>query len=67
MTVVEFGDRFTWRKATRSADQGGECVCVAADSDADRVGIRDSKEGASGPALWINTTDWNALANHLNG
>ncbi|GAB3992246.1 hypothetical protein GCM10029992_00720 [Glycomyces albus] len=63
MTVVEFGDGFTWRKATRSANQGGNCVCVAADGD--RTGIRDSKEGPSGAVLWVGSADWAALRSHL--
>jgi hypothetical protein len=63
MTVVEFGDRFTWHKAARSADQGGECVCIAADGE--RTGIRDSKAGTSGAALWVDSSDWAALASHV--
>ncbi|THV31917.1 DUF397 domain-containing protein [Glycomyces paridis] len=63
MTVVGFEDQFTWRKAQRSANQGGNCVCVAADGD--RAGIRDSKEGPTGPALWLTPTDWTALHSHL--
>jgi hypothetical protein len=62
MTVVEFGDRHIWRKAERSANQGGECVCVAADGD--QAGIRDSKEGPTGPALWVGAADWAALRAH---
>lgn len=63
MTVVEFGDRFTWRKTERSANQGGNCVCVAADGD--RAGVRDSKEGPTGPALWIGSADWAALRTYV--
>lgn len=63
MTVVEFSDRLTWRKASRSADQGGSCVCVAADGD--RAGVRDSKQGPTGPALWISSADWSSLLVHL--
>ncbi|THV41640.1 DUF397 domain-containing protein [Glycomyces buryatensis] len=63
MTVVEFGDRFTWHKAARSADQGGNCVCVATDND--RTGIRDSKEGPTGPALWVDSVSWKALHAHV--
>lgn len=63
MTVVEFGDQRTWRKADRSANQGGDCVCVAADGD--QAGIRDSKQGPTGPALWLDTADWTALSAHL--
>lgn len=64
MTVVEFGDRLTWRKAGRSANQGGECVCVAADGD--RAGIRDSKQGPTGPAIWLPASDWTALRSHVS-
>lgn len=63
MTVVEFGDRFTWHKAVRSADQGGNCVCVAVDGDL--AGVRDSKEGPTGPSLWVAAEDWTALRSHL--
>lgn len=63
MTVVEFGDRHTWRKADRSADQGGNCVCVAAAGD--QTGVRDSKEGPNGPALWLGSADWTALRSHI--
>ena len=63
MTLVKFGDRFTWRKAERSADQGGNCVCVAADGG--QTGIRDSKEGLTGSALWVGSADWTALRSHL--
>lgn len=63
MTVVEFGDQHAWRKAERSANQGGDCVCIAADGD--RAGIRDSKEGPAGAAIWVGANDWTALHAHL--
>jgi hypothetical protein len=63
VTVVEFGDRFTWRKAARSADQGGSCVCVAVSGD--RAGVRDSKEGAEAHSLWVDSLDWAALTSRL--
>jgi hypothetical protein len=63
MTVLEFGDRYTWRKAERSADQGGNCVCVAADGS--QIGIRDSKEGPAGAALWVGSADWTAFRSHM--
>ena len=63
MIAVEFGDQHTWRKATRSADQGGSCVCVAAEGD--RAGIRDSKEGPAGAAIWLGSADWTAFRSHL--
>ena len=63
MTVVEFGDRFTWRKTVRSANQGGNCVCVAVDGE--RAGIRDSKEGPAGAAIWLGSADWTALRSRV--
>jgi hypothetical protein len=35
-----------WRKSSRSTTQGGECVEVAALSNA--IGVRDSKDPAAG-------------------
>lgn len=61
----DFGDGRTWRKSSRSSDQGGEYVFVAV--DAARVGVRDSKEGATGPTLWVGHGDWKLLTRHLNG
>ena len=63
MTLIESGDRLTWRKAERPADQRGNCVCVAADGD--QTGIRDSKEGPSGTALWTGPADRTASRSHL--
>ena len=63
MTVVEFGDRYTWRKTVRSGNQGGDCVCVAADGG--QTGIRDSKEGPAGTAIWIGSADWTAFRSHV--
>lgn len=36
----------TWRKSSRSTNQGGECVEVAALSDV--IGVRDSKDPDAG-------------------
>jgi hypothetical protein len=63
VTVVEFGDRHVWRKTSRSGDQGGNCVCVAADGG--RAGFRDSNAGTSGAALWVDSSDWAALTSRL--
>ncbi|WP_205326966.1 DUF397 domain-containing protein [Glycomyces sp. YM15] len=57
---IDFGDGLTWRKASRSGGNGGDCVAVAA--DAARVGVRDTKEGSSGPVLWLGRGDWAQLA-----
>jgi hypothetical protein len=61
---TNFGDERVWRKASYS-DTNGDCVFVAV--DAARVGVRDSKEGAAGPALWVGRSDWALLTRHLNG
>ncbi|MBO4204829.1 DUF397 domain-containing protein [Micromonospora echinofusca] len=45
-----------WRKSTRSAGNGGECVEVA-DNLADVVAVRDSKDPA-GPVLTFTPTAW---------
>ena len=55
-----------WRKSTRSADGGGNCVEVA-DNLAGRVLVRDSKDPDGGvltfaPATWQAFVD---LAKHL--
>ncbi|WP_329105123.1 DUF397 domain-containing protein [Micromonospora sp. NBC_01699] len=50
--------RATWRKSTRSNDQGW-CVEVA-DNVADVIGVRDSKDIA-GPVLAFNPANWSAF------
>ncbi|MGW4462434.1 DUF397 domain-containing protein [Micromonospora sp. NPDC004704] len=50
--------RATWRKSTRSNDQGW-CVEVA-DNMADVVGVRDSKD-VTGPVLAFSPNDWSAF------
>ncbi|WP_431892584.1 DUF397 domain-containing protein [Micromonospora haikouensis] len=45
-----------WRKSTRSAGNGGECVEVA-DNLAGIVAVRDSKD-PHGPALTFPATAW---------
>ncbi|WP_205326967.1 DUF397 domain-containing protein [Glycomyces sp. YM15] len=61
-TRTNFGDGRTWRKASYS-DTDGQCVFVAV--DATRVGVRDSKEGPAGAALWVGRRDWSLLTRHL--
>jgi hypothetical protein len=63
-TRTSFGDGLTWRKASYS-DSNGDCVFVAV--DAARVGIRDSKQGAAGPVLWVGRGAGTPLTRHLNG
>jgi Domain of unknown function (DUF397) len=44
-----------WRKASASANQGGNCVEVASTSN--RIGVRDSKD-RGGPVLGFTLTAW---------
>ncbi|GIH10688.1 DUF397 domain-containing protein [Rhizocola hellebori] len=50
--------RAVWRKSTRSGDNGGACVEVAALPDA--VAVRDSKD-PTGPALIFTPAEWRAF------
>ncbi|MFI1069889.1 DUF397 domain-containing protein [Streptomyces puniciscabiei] len=52
------GDELTWCKSSYSAGNGGECVEVAATSDA--VHVRDSKD-TSRPALTLEPAAWSAF------
>ncbi len=54
---LNFGDGLLWRKATRSGGQGGNCVAIASTTNG-RVGVRDSKLGASGPQQRYDSTAW---------
>ncbi|WP_330440014.1 DUF397 domain-containing protein [Micromonospora sp. NBC_00821] len=49
----------SWRKSTRSAGNGGECVEVA-DNLPGIVAVRDSKD-PHGPALTFSTTAWGSF------
>ncbi|MFF0466280.1 DUF397 domain-containing protein [Micromonospora zamorensis] len=49
----------SWRKSTRSAGNGGECVEVA-DNLPGIVAVRDSKD-PHGPALAFTPTAWSAF------
>lgn len=51
-----------WRKGTRSGENGGNCVEVAA--LAGGVGVRDSKDQA-GPVLRFDPTAWSAFLDAL--
>ncbi|MGV9213932.1 DUF397 domain-containing protein [Micromonospora sp. RB23] len=48
-----------WRKSTRSGDNGGNCVEVAANLPG-VVAVRDSKD-QTGPALTFRPTAWSAF------
>lgn len=63
VTVRDFGDNHRWRKSQRSNDSGGACLYIATDDD--RTGIRDSKLGNEGRAMWTTTADFQALKNNL--
>ncbi|MEU8121146.1 DUF397 domain-containing protein [Spirillospora sp. NPDC049024] len=54
----------TWRKATKSGENGGACVEVASVSDV--LAIRDSKDPA-GPKLIIGRADFRHFARVLKG
>lgn len=51
-----------WRKASRSTENGGNCVEVARTADA--VAVRDSKNPA-GPKLIIDREDFRRFAETL--
>ncbi|WP_326552422.1 DUF397 domain-containing protein [Micromonospora sp. NBC_01813] len=51
-----------WRKSTRSGENGGNCVEVAALGGG--VGVRDSKDQA-GPVLRFGPTAWSAFLDAL--
>ncbi|NEA29796.1 DUF397 domain-containing protein [Actinomadura bangladeshensis] len=55
-------DFVTWRKASRSNDQGGACVELAALTEG--VGVRDSKD-PDGPKLLLDPTAFRALLSDL--
>ncbi|MFB4305306.1 DUF397 domain-containing protein [Actinomadura sp. GTD37] len=54
--------RVTWRKASRSTSNGGNCVEVA--STPDVVAVRDSKD-PNGPKLVITYKDFQRLTETL--
>ncbi|TDC81627.1 DUF397 domain-containing protein [Actinomadura sp. 7K507] len=51
-----------WRKSSRSAHQGGECVEVAALAPA--VAVRDSKD-PDGPRLAFGAAAWRVFADRV--
>jgi hypothetical protein len=48
----------SWRKSSRSGDNGGACVEVA--ELPDRVMVRDSKN-VTGPTLAVSRAEWRAF------
>jgi hypothetical protein len=48
-----------WKKSSRSADNGGNCVEVASNLPG-IVGVRDSKN-PTGPALVFSHSEWSAF------
>jgi Domain of unknown function (DUF397) len=56
---MEFS-RVTWRKASYSSANGGNCVEVARGS-ASAVAVRDSKD-PDGPRLVVTPDEWRAFA-----
>lgn len=53
----------TWRKSTRSGDNGGGCVEVA--TTPEQVMVRDSKD-RSGPVLIVPPAAWRSFLATLN-
>ena len=49
-----------WRKSSYSNQDGGNCVEVADDVPG-LVPVRDSKQGAQGPALVFGASAWSAF------
>lgn len=52
----------TWRKSSRSTDTG-QCVELAA--AADRIAVRDSKGGPSGPVIVVTRRALGALVDEI--
>jgi hypothetical protein len=52
-----------WRKASRSSDNGGQCVEVAMNLP-EVVAVRDSKD-PDGPKLLFTCPEWKAFVNGL--
>jgi hypothetical protein len=49
----------TWKKASKSGSNGGQCVEVARLDDA-TIGVRDSKN-PDGPVLRFTRAEWDAF------
>ncbi|TKK84588.1 DUF397 domain-containing protein [Herbidospora galbida] len=59
-------DGAVWRKAQKSADNGGECVKVARATVGNAVGVRDSKD-ENGPVLVFTPSEWDAFVHGVKG
>ena len=53
----------TWRKSSRSADNGAACVEVSGDLP-NVIAIRDSKN-PTGPALVVTRNEWRTLITNI--
>lgn len=58
-------DQVIWRKSSRSGDNAGNCVEVAAIADA--IAVRDSKLNTTGdfPYLTVPVNTWNAMISSI--
>ncbi|MEV4670320.1 MULTISPECIES: DUF397 domain-containing protein [Actinomadura] len=54
----------TWRKASRSHDDGDQCIELASASGV--VVVRDSKD-PSGPKIFVSSADFRLLAEAIKG
>ena len=52
-----------WQKSSRSSDNGGQCVEVAANLPG-VVAVRDGKD-PNGPSLLFTPAEWKAFVNDL--
>ncbi|GAA2449758.1 DUF397 domain-containing protein [Streptomyces macrosporus] len=57
--MAEKVDELVWFKSSHSGTSGGDCVEVAAGSDA--VHVRDSKAAGDGPVLRVGRDEWAAF------
>jgi hypothetical protein len=53
-----------WRKSSYSGGNGGECVEVGVQSQADRVLVRDTKD-CQGPMLRFTPDAWRRFADRV--
>lgn len=58
--------QLTWRKASRSSAEGGNCVEVADLPNGGRA-VRDSKLGNGSPILEFTPGEWAAFADGMRG
>lgn len=55
----------SWRKSSRSASKG-ECVEVGFTTDAERVGVRDTKDRGAGH-FEVSRSQWSAFVDRVKG